>query len=185
MDSDPRRAPPGDEPPHGRPNNPNVGLWAGLGCLGVLLLSCCLFAYWAQANGFRWVLNQGDEVRSSASRGLISVALQGIAATCTDGAPAEDVSYWFHPDVPSGQRSLLCGVDEVTLQQILSAEQTPSRTLTALGQQPLAAEFGMDPDHCYRYTTETVSVVGCLDTGPDAGPLPYRIIDVSSTAASN
>lgn len=42
-----------------------------------------------------------------------------------------------------------------------------------------------EPDHCYRYTTETVSVVGCLDTGPDAGPLPYRIIDVSSTAASN
>lgn len=167
---------PGPDPPERR----RVGLWAGLGCLGILVLSCCMLSYWAQKHGFRWVLNQNEEVRGYVSRGLMSAGLQGIAGTCSDGVPSDDGATWFHPDLPAEERNVICTVDFAVIQQIGSEEQAPAQTLTASGESDLAAEYQMSPDDCYRYRMETFSVVGCYDRSPDATGLPYRIIDVTT-----
>ncbi|MEM7436732.1 MAG: hypothetical protein AAF436_16380 [Myxococcota bacterium] len=159
----------------------NVGLWAGIGCLGAIVLSCCLLSYWVQAYGFQWVLSQDEEMRSYASRVVTSGALQGITATCVDGLPAEDAEIWFHPDATRATRTTACGIDEVTLQEISTPERAASRTLIESEEQELAARYGMDPALCYRYMAEAVSVVGCFDTGPDAGSIPYKIIDAHTS----
>ncbi|MEM7137762.1 MAG: hypothetical protein AAF500_14355 [Myxococcota bacterium] len=165
---------PNEAAPGGRSN---VGLWAGIGCLGAIVLSCCLLSYWVQAYGFQWVLSQDDEMRSYASRVVMSGALQGITATCVNGLPAEDAEIWFHPDATRATRTTVCGIDEITLQEISTPERAASRTLVESEEQDLAVRYGMDPALCYRYVAEAVSLVGCFDTGPDAESIPYKIID--------
>lgn len=184
MTEDPRPSPeePADAPPvQDKRTSRNVGLWAGLGCLAVIVSSCCLLSYWAQTFGFQWVLNQGDEVRSYASRVVLTGALQGIRGTCVEGTTSEDVERWFHADLPQEARNRLCNVDEATIQQIGSPEQVSADTLLVTGETDLAIRHEMDPALCYRYKTETLSIVGCFQSGDDASAIPFEIIEVEPT----
>ncbi|MGB5809147.1 MAG: hypothetical protein WBG86_01380 [Polyangiales bacterium] len=181
MPQDPQYNPQEPETPsavHDNGTRRNAGIWAGLGCLGVIVLSCCLLSYWAQAFGFTWVLNQGDEVRSYASRVVLSGSLQAIRSTCAEGRTSEDVERWFHPDVPQTSRNALCDVDEATIQQIGSAEQVSANSLAVTGESDLAERFQMDPTLCYRYTAETLGLVGCFQTGDAVDTIPFKIIEV-------
>ncbi len=178
MPEDPNRLPtdPESTPPDGEKRN--VGLWVGLGCLGVVILSCCLLSYWAQTFGFRWILNQGEGTRSWASRVVLTGALEEIRSTCVEGVASEDVQRWFHPDMTVEARDRLCTIDEVTIQRISAPDQVTVETLAATGEADVAARFGMDPTLCYRYTTETVHVVGCFELDAESDAIPYKILDV-------
>lgn len=169
-------------PPHA--NKRNLGLWVGIGCLGVVISSCCLLSYWAQTFGFRWILNQGEEARGMASGWVLTGALESIRSSCVDGVASEDVQRWFHPDIGVEARNRLCAIDEATIRQIAAprVEGDPPRpgfdTLAAIGEPDVAARFGMDPALCYRYTTETVRIIGCFEQDGESGVIPYKIIDV-------
>ncbi len=178
MPEDPNRPPSDPSPTAPRAENRNVGLWVGLGCLGLVILSCCLLSYWAQTFGFRWILNQGDETRSWASRVVLTGALEGIRSTCLEGVPSEDAQRWFHPGMTSQARNHLCAIDEATIQKIAAPDQVAIESLTAIGEADTAVRFGMDPTLCYRFATETVRIIACFDRDADSGVIPYKIIDV-------
>ena len=157
----------------------NVGLWVGLGCLGVLVLSCCLLTFWVQSYGWRWILRQGDETKIWASRAVLVGALEATRNTCSDGVVSEDALPWFHPDMPSDARNLACALDEPTLQALATSEQASAVLLSQTEQSDLATRFGMDPALCIEHKTPAVSVVGCFDAGGGPGTIPYQIIDLS------
>ncbi len=179
MPEDPHRLPNAPGPSAPSKDERNIGLWIGLGCLGVVILSCCLLSYWAQTFGFRWILNQSDETRSWASRVVLTGALEVIRDGCVDGVATEEAQRWFHPNVTSQARNALCSIDEATIQKIATPDQVPAESLAAIGGDPeLAERFGMDPTLCYRYATETVRIIGCFERVAESGAIPYKIIDV-------
>ncbi|MDH3200737.1 MAG: hypothetical protein OEM15_07580 [Myxococcales bacterium] len=178
MPEDPNELPnvPGPTAPAG--DERNIGLWVGIGCLGVVILSCCLLSYWAQTFGFRWILNQSDETRSWASRVVLTGALEGIRASCVEGVATEDAQRWFHSNMTSEARNRLCNIDEATIQKIAAPDQVTGQLLAAIGEPDVAAQFGMDPALCYRYATETVRIIGCFERDAESGVVPYKIIGV-------
>jgi len=184
MPEDPDRFPIDPGPTPRDADKRNVGLWVGLGCLGVVISSCCLLSYWAQTFGFRWILNQGDETRGMASGWVLTSALESIRSSCVEGVASEDVQRWFHPDLAVEARNRLCAIDEATIRQIVPPriEGDPPRpevdTLAAIGEPDVAARLGMDPTLCYRYTTDTVRIIGCFEQDGESGVIPYKIIDV-------
>ncbi|MDH3726570.1 MAG: hypothetical protein OER77_03485 [Myxococcales bacterium] len=178
MPEDPNRPPSDPSPTAPGGDKRNIGLWVGLGCLGVVISSCCLLSYWAQTFGFRWILNQSDETRSWASRVVLTGALEGIRSTCVEGVASEDVQSWFHPDMTSEARNRLCGIDEATIQKIAAPDQVAGELLAAIGEPDMAARFGMDPALCYRYATETTRIIGCFEQDAGSRVIPYKIIDV-------
>jgi hypothetical protein len=165
-----------DAPP---PPPRNIGFWVGLGCLGVLVLSCCLLTFWAQSYGWRLILEQGDETKIWASRVLLVGALEGTRKTCTDGMISEDALPWFHPDMPSDARNRTCSLDEATLQALSSPETASATPLTQTDRVDLAARFGMDPTLCFQHAAGTASAIGCFDTGDGPGAIPYQIIELT------
>lgn len=178
MPEDSDRLPRDPSPTESGGDKRNLGLWVGLGCLGVVISSCCLLSYWAQTFGFRWILNQSDETRSWASRVVLTGALEGIRNTCVEGIASEDVQRWFHPDMTSEARNRTCSIDEATIQEIAAPDQVAVESLAAIGEDDMAARFGMDPALCYRYTTETARIIGCFERDAASGVIPYKIIDV-------
>jgi hypothetical protein len=159
----------------------NIGLWVGLGCLGVLVLSCCLLTFWVQAYGMRFILGQGEGTQRWISRLVLVGALEGTRKTCANGVISEDALPWFHPNMPSETRNLACSLDEGTLRALAAQEQS---TIVPIGQTDraaLASELGMDPTLCFAHRTERVSAVGCFDTEGSVAAIPYRIIDLSLT----
>lgn len=161
------------------PGRRNAGLWVGIGCLGVLVLSCCLMTYWMQAYGWRWILRQGDDTKIWASRMILAGALEGTRKTCVDGAISEDALPWFHPLMAARDRNLACSVDEATLRAIGTPERASAAPLSQTDREELAARFGMDPALCFEHAAEGLVAVGCFD--PDGGPgtIPYRVIDLA------
>ena len=163
------------------PASKSVGLWVGLGCLGVLVLSCCLLTFWAQSYGLRFVLGQDDGTKVWFSRIILVGALEGTRKTCSDGVVSEDTLPWFHPGLPAESRNLVCSVDARTLQALSTAERASATPLLQTGRSELAARFGMDPAECFQHSTEGLTVVGCFDLESGLGAVPYRIIDLSVT----
>jgi hypothetical protein len=157
----------------------NVGVWIGLGCLGIFILSCCLLGFWAQAYGWRWILRQGDDTKIWASRMILVGALESARKSCRDGTIGEDAAPWFHPDVPSATRDLACTLDRASLRALGDAELAPAVPLGQSEQAELAARFGMDPGFCFRHATEAVRAVGCFDPEGGTGSIPYQIIDLA------
>ena len=157
----------------------NVGLLVGLGCLGVLVLSCCLLTFWAQSYGWRLVLGQGDETKIWASRVLLVGALGGTRKTCNDGVISEDTLPWFHPDMASQARNRACSLDEATLQSLSSPEQASATPLSQTDRADLATRFGMDATLCFQHETAGMSAVGCFDAEGGPGAIPYQIIDLT------
>ena len=157
----------------------NVGLWVGLGCVGVLVLSCCLLTFWAQSYGWRLVLGQGDETKIWASRVLLVGALGGTRKTCTDGVISEATLPWFHPDMASQARNRACSLDEATLQSLSSPEQASATPLSQTDRADLATRFGMDATLCFQHETAGMSAVGCFDAEGGPGAIPYQIIDLT------
>ena len=178
MPEDPNRLPNDPEPTAPAGDKRNIGLWVGLGCLGVVILSCLLLSYWAQTFGFRWILNQSDDTRSWASRVVLTGALEGIRSTCVEGVASEDAQRWFHGDMTSEARNRLCAIDEATIQKIAAPDQVEVESLAASGDPNVAARFGMDPALCYQYMTETIRIIGCFEQDAESGVIPYKIIDV-------
>lgn len=166
-----------EDPPRQPPRN--IGLWVGLGCLGVLVLSCCLLTFWVQSYGLRYVMGQGDGTKIWFSRMILVGALEGTRKTCNDGVISEDTLPWFHPDLPGGTRNLACSLDEATLQALGSPENVSAIPLHQTDHPELGRRFGMDPAMCFEHTAGDMSVVGCFDAegGPDA--IPYQIIDLT------
>lgn len=162
-----------------QPPGRNIGLWVGLGCLGVVVLSCCLLTFWVQSYGLRFVMNQGDETKIWFSRMILVGALEGTRKTCDEGVISEDTLPWFHPDLPSETRNRACALDEATLQALSSPEQASALPLVHTDRADLATRFGMDPAFCFEHATADVLVVGCFDAegGPDS--VPYQIIDLT------
>ena len=154
-------------------------MWVGLGCLGILVLSCCLLTFWAQSYGWRWILGQGDETKIWASRMILVGGLEGTRKTCTDGVISEDALPWFHPDMPSETRNLACSFDEATLQALGTPEQASSVPLAQTDRVDLAARFGMDATLCFEHVTDDMTAVGCFDAEGGPGTIPYQIIDLS------
>jgi len=165
-----------DAPP---PSQRNIGLWVGLGCLGVLVLSCCLLTFWAQSYGSRFILSQGDGTKIWFSRMILVGALEGTRKTCTDGSISEDTLPWFHPRMSSEARNRACSLDEATLQALSSPERASAVPLLETGRAELGIEFGMDPALCFVHATETMSVIGCFDAEGGASAIPYQIIDLT------
>jgi len=161
------------------PPSRNVGLWVGLGCLGVLVLSCCLFSYWAQVYGWRFILSQGDDTKMWASRTILVGALASTAKSCKDGKVGKDALPWFHPDMPAESRDLACSVDEASLRKLGVPEQSSTRLLSDTDRADLAAHFGMDPALCFEHSAEGVTAVGCFNPDAESGTIPYQIIDLS------
>lgn len=185
MPEDPNRFPRDPEPTPPVAGERNTTLWAGMGCLGVMVLSFCLLSYWAQTSGFRWILKQGDETRGWASRVVLTGALESIRSTCIDGVASEDAQTWFHSDLPSAARNLLCSIDDEAIQRIATPPtetdlSTPweAETLASIGEPEAAVRLGMDPALCYRYASETIRIIGCFQLGPESETIPYEIIDV-------
>ena len=178
MAEDPNRFPSNPGPISPGRDKRDIGLWVGLGCLGVVILSCCLLSYWVQTFGFRWILNQSDETKGWASRVVLTGALESIRSTCVEGVASEDVQRWFHPDMTVEARNRLCAIDEATIQQIAAPDQVAVDTLAATGKTDVAERFGMDPTLCYRYATETVLIIGCFEPDAESGVIPYKIVDV-------
>jgi hypothetical protein len=176
MLEDPNRLPNAPEPTAPGGDKRNISLWVGLGCLSLVILSCCLLSYWAQTFGFRWILNQGEETRSWASRLVLTGALEAITDGCVDGMATEEAQRWFHPNVTSEARNRLCRIDEATIQEIATPDRVPAESLAATGEPELAERFGMDPALCYRYATETVRIIGCFERDAQSGAIPYKII---------
>ena len=154
-------------------------MWVGLGCLGILVLSCCLLTFWAQSYGWRWILGQGDETKIWASRMILVGGLEGTRKTCTDGVISEDALPWFHPDMPSETRNLACSFDEATLQALGTPERASSVPLAQTDRVDLAARFGMDATLCFEHVTDDMTAVGCFDAEGGPGAIPYQIIDLS------
>lgn len=161
------------------PPSRNVGLWVGLGCLGVLVLSCCLFSYWAQVYGWRFILSRGDETKLWMSRAILVGALASSAKSCQDGVIGEDALPWFDPELPAKSRDLACSLDETTLRQLGMAEHSSSMVLRDTDRAELAARFGMDPALCFEHATDRVTAVGCFGPNAESGTIPYRIIDLT------
>jgi hypothetical protein len=157
----------------------NIGVWVGVGCLGVLVLSCCLLTFWAQSYGWRWVLRQGNDTKIWASRTIVVGALEGTRKSCSDRVISEDALPWFHPDMPQRTRNLACSLDEATLRALGSAERASVVPLTETGNADLAARFGMDATLCFQHVAGTMSVVGCFDAEGGPGTIPYQIIDLT------
>jgi hypothetical protein len=164
-----------DTPPPPR----NIGLWVGLGCLGLLVLSCCLLAFWAQSYGWRWVLGQGDETKIWASRTILIGALEGTRKTCSDGVISEDALPWFHPNMPSDARNLACSLDEANLRALGTPERASAVPLAQTDRADLAASFGMDATLCFHHATDDMSAVGCFDAEGGPETIPYQIIDLT------
>ena len=160
----------------------NVGVWAGLGCLGLIVLSCILLAYWARTFGPSWILGQGEEARRYGSGLAMGLALQAIRLSCDDGVPGTDVETWFDPKMPQDSRSVLCGVDEATIEKIAASDQVVVQTLVEANDTSVADRAGMDPANCYRYTTESLQVTGCYDPTIESG-IPYKIVGAQQLPA--
>ena len=161
------------------PSPRNTGLWVGLGCLGVLVLSCCLLTFWAQSYGWRWILGQGDETKIWASRMILVGGLEGTRKTCSGGGISEDALPWFHPDMPSEMRNRACSLDEATLQALGTPERASTVPLAQTDRVDLAARFGMDATLCFEHVTDDMTAVGCFDTEGGPGTIPYQIIDLT------
>jgi len=158
----------------------NIGLWVGLGCLGVLVLSCGLLTFWIQSYGWRRILAQDDETKVWASRAIVVGALEATRKSCRNGVIHEDTLPWFHPGMTSSTRNLACSLDEATLQALASAERAPALLLTQTDRSELALRFGMDPSLCIEHATDGIRVVGCFVADGEPGTIPYQIIDLSS-----
>jgi hypothetical protein len=158
---------------------PNIGVWVGLGCLGVLVLSCCLVTFWLQSYGLRFVMGQGDGTKIWFSRIILIGALEGTRKTCNDGAVSEDALPWFHPRLAAEARNRACSLDEATLQALTSPDQTWAIPLIQTDRAELGRRFGMDPALCFEHSAGDMKVVGCFDAegGPDS--TPYQIIDLT------
>jgi len=161
------------------PPSRNVGLWVGLGCLGILVLSCCLFSYWAQVYGWRFLLSQGDETKMWASRTILVGALASSAKSCEDRTVGKDALPWFDPDMPAEARNLACSLDEGALQDLAAPEHSSTRVLRDTDRAALATKYGMNPDLCFEHSAKGVTAVGCFDPTAEGGTIPYRIIDLS------
>lgn len=187
MPEDPHRFPTEPEPIPPDADKSHVGIWVGSGCLGIVIVSCCLLSYWAQTFGFRWILNQGDEAKSVASAWVLTGALESIRSSCVDGVASEDAQSWFHSDVSVGARNSLCAIDEETIQQIVpSRDEADGQgmvvdTLASIGETEMATRFEMDPSLCYRYTADEFHITGCFELDGESGAIPYKIIDVTPT----
>ncbi len=160
------------------PPSRNVGLWVGLGCLGVLVLSCCLFSYWAQVYGWRFILSQGDETKIWASRTILVGALASAAKSCEDGAVGEDALPWFHADLPGAVRNRACLLDPAELQELAEPERSSTAVLRDTDRSEAATELGLDPSLCFEHATDRVAAVGCFDPNAGTGAIPYQIIDL-------
>lgn len=159
----------------------NIGLWVGLGCLGVLVLSCCLLTFWLQSYGLRFILGQGEGTKIWISRVVLVGALEGTRKTCSEGVISEDSLPWFHESVPSETRNLTCSVDEAMLQTLASAEQGSAIALVHTERVGRASGLGLDPTLCFEHQTDDLSAIGCFDIEDNAGSIPYQIIDLSLT----
>ncbi len=159
----------------------NIGLWVGLGCLGVLVVSCCLLTFWVQSYGMRFILGQGEGTQMWISRHVLVGALEGTRKTCTNGAISEDALPWFHPNMPSETRNLACSLDAAMLQALAEPERSTSVSIGQTDWATSASEIGMDPTLCFAHRTEDVSAVGCFDPDGSSGAIPYQIIDLSLT----
>lgn len=157
----------------------NIGLWVGLGCFGVLVLSCCLLTFWAQSYGWRLILNQGDETKIWASRVILVGALEGTRKTCDQGVISEDTLPWFHPHMPSEARNRACSIDQATLQALSSPELASATPLIETGRVDLAARFRKDATLCFQHATGDVIAVGCFDADGGPGAIPYQIIELT------
>lgn len=157
----------------------NIGLWVGLGCLGVLVLSCCLLTFWMQSYGVRFILGQSDGTKIWFSRIIVVGALEGTRKSCTDGVISEDTLPWFHPNMPSETRNLACSLDEEMLVSLGTPERDSAAPIGQTDRAELASELGMDPSLCFQHTTDDLSVVGCFDPEGGMGAIPYQIIDLS------
>jgi hypothetical protein len=157
----------------------NIGLWAGLGCLGVLVLSCCLLTFWVQSYGLRYVMGQGGGTKIWFSRMIVVGALEGTRKSCDGGVISEDTLPWFHPSVPSAARNLACELDPATLQALSSPERASAIPLTQTDRLKLATDFGKDPAMCFEHSAGDMSVVGCFDLGDGPSAIPYQIIDLT------
>lgn len=159
----------------------NIGLWVGLGCLGVLVLSCCLLTFWVQSYGMRFILAQGEGTQMWMSRVVLVGALEGTRKTCADGVISEDALPWFHPNMPSEARNLACSLDEATLRALATPERSTIVPIEQTDRAELATALGMDAKRCFMHRTGDLSAIGCFDTERSAAAIPYRIIDLSST----
>jgi len=159
----------------------NIGLWVGVGCLGVLVLSCCLLTFWVQSYGLRLILRQGEGTKIWISRVVLVGALEGTRKTCTDGVISEDALPWFHSAMPSETRNLACSLDEEMLQALATPEQDSVVPLGRTERADLASELGMDPTLCFEHRTDALIAVGCFDIEDGSGSIPYQIIDLSLT----
>ncbi len=166
-----------EEPP--QPPAPNIGVWVGLGCLGVLVLSCCLVTFWVQSYGLRFVMGQGDGTRIWFSRMILVGALEGTREGCNEGVVAEDTLPWFHPRLASAARNRACSLDEATLQALSSPDQTSAIPLLQTDRAELGRRFGMDPALCFEHSAGDMKVVGCFDAEGGPSATPYQIIDLT------
>jgi len=157
----------------------NTGLWVGIGCVSVLVLSCCLLTYWVQSYGWRWILRQGDDTKIWASRMILVGALEGTRKTCVDGAIGEDALPWFHPDMPAQDRNVACTVDEAALRALATPEQASATLLSQTDRKALAAQFGMDATLCIQHAADGLLAVGCFNPEGGPGTIPYQIIDLA------
>jgi hypothetical protein len=157
----------------------NIGLWVGFGCLGTLVLSCCLLSFWAQSYGWRWILAQGDETKIWASRMILVGGLEATRKTCGDGVIGEDALPWFHPGMPSETRNLACSLDEGTLQALGTPERSSTVPLSQSDRDDLAERFSMDATLCFEHATDDMRAVGCFDAEGGPGTVPYQIIDLT------
>lgn len=161
------------------PPSRNIGLWVALGCLGVLVLSCCLLTFWAQSYGWRLILRQGDETKIWASRMILVGALEGTRKSCSEGVISEDALPWFHPDMPSEARNIACLLDEATLRALGTPEQASAVPLAQTDRAELAARFGKDATLCVQHEADDMIAVGCFDAEGSPGTIPYQIIDLA------
>jgi hypothetical protein len=166
-----------EDPPQPRPQN--IGVWVGLGCLGVLILSCCLLTFWLQSYGLRFVTNQGDGTKIWFSRMILVGALEGTRKSCSEGVIGEDTLPWFHPDLPSEARNLACALDEATLEALSSPTNASAIPLIQTNRAELGTRFGMDPALCFEHATGDMTVVGCFDAEGGPSAIPYQIIDLT------
>ncbi len=159
----------------------NIGLWVGFGCLGVLVLSCCLLTFWVQSYGMQFILGQGEGTKMWTSRLVLVGALEGTRKTCTNGVISEDALPWFHPNMPSETRNLACSLDAAMLQALAAPERSTIVSIEQTDRATLASGLGMDPTLCFAHRTEDLSAFGCFDTDRSSGAIPYLIIDLSLT----
>ena len=157
----------------------NIGLWVGIGCLGILVLSCCLLTYWIQSYAVRIIPGLREDQKVWISRSILVGALEGTRKTCADGAISEDTLPWFHPDMPSNSRNLACALDESMLQALAGGEQGYAAPLSQTGRAELATTKGLDPTLCFLHQTKELRAVGCFDIEGGSGALPYRIVELS------